>query len=82
MFAKEVNKTIQSKDEEGNQIFNENYNRSKKISKKYKSYNISKQFEPNEFYKGVNGQEHITKLRENYTLSTCSLTHLQVTYLI
>jgi hypothetical protein len=30
LFAKEVNKTIQSKDEKGNQIFNENYNRRKK----------------------------------------------------
>jgi hypothetical protein len=81
LFAKEVNKTIQSKDEEGNQIFNENYNRRKKKSQKYKSYNRSKQFEPNEFYKRVNGQEHIIKLKGKCTLSTLSLTHLQVTYL-
>ena len=76
---KEVNKIIPSKDEEGNQIFNENYNRRKKKSQKYKSYNRSKQFEPNEFYK--NGQEHIIKLKGKCTLSTSSLTHLQVIYL-
>ena len=53
----------------------------KKKSQKYKSYNRSKQFEPNEFYKRVNGQEHIIKLKGKCTLSSSSLTHLQVIYL-